>query len=615
MTPSTLAYDSDTVLDYLYMHPEIPVALDTETTGLSVFDGLDKAIGLSITFKVKDTYVSWYWGARHKVGQNIDKATAQKIRWVLEKQRRLLILANWQFDMAAMLTLGVDLRANPFHDVLTCQNLINENWTNFRRGLDELAVYTLSEDDRKVAVWEWENEYPLNTEKTTGWSNTTPEMMFGYACTDTELTYKIWEVQIATPAWRDLENTDFWAVKQDAIRALLEMRLRGILMDLEHAQKWYNHGEAEKQRIKDELGLNPASNKDMQELMINRLGLPVLKKSAKTDAPSFAAAVMEEYEPLLERLDSPVANQVKTYQGWKTACGLLLGAYLKFTSPVDGRLRTEYTTHVTATGRLSSKNPNLQQISKESEGKPWKECIKPSFVAKPGYVLLSADYSQLELRLATAYSQEPTLLKIFEEGRDIFTEMTEEIREQLYRAARTSAERKLADEWTRQKTKTLVYSIQYGGGVKRIMAAFGVSQKIATILRRNFYNTYPRFRALEDGIKAKAEANLKCRLWTGRYRHFKHKSEGYKAMNSVIQGGSADIVDRVMVAAMRELDSEDCRLLLQVHDALVFEVREDLEDEYRERIQSLMEDVNGICDPEGTEPLFPVKFAVEVSTW
>lgn len=609
------AYTSDTVLDWLYKHPEVPVALDTETNGLNVFDRSDKAIGLSITFKVNDTYVSWYWGARHKVGQNIDKATAQKIRWVLEKQRRLLILANWQFDMASMLTLGVDLRANPFHDVLTCQNLINENWTFGRRGLDELAVYTLSDESRKVTTWEWEADYPLETEKTTGWPNTTPEMMFGYACTDTELTYKTWEVQVSTPAWKDLEHTDVWDVKQDAIRALLEMRLRGIFMDLSHVQKWYDYGKSEMQRVKDELGLNPASNKDMQELMINRLGLPVLKKSEKTGAPSFAAAVMEEYEPMLERLDSPVAQQVKTYQGWKTACGLLLGAYLEYTSPIDGRLRTEYTTHVTKTGRLSSKNPNLQQISKETEGKPWKECIKASFIAREGYILLSADYSQLELRLATAYSQEPALLKIFEEGRDIFTEMTEEIRKQLLQSAKTASETKLAEEWTRQKTKTLVYSIQYGGGVKRIMSAFGVSKPVAEKLRRNFYNTYPRFRALEEGCKQKAEHNLKCRIWTGRYRHFKHKSEGYKAMNSVMQGGAADVVDRVMVAAMRELDSEDCRLLLQVHDALVFEVREDLEDEYRERIQSLMEDVNGICAPDSDEPIFPVTFAVEVSTW
>jgi len=608
-----LAYTSDDLLKWLYEHPDEPVAIDTETDGLDVWDKRSKVIGLSIAFKVNGVYVKWYWGTRHTAGkeQNIDKATAEKIRWVLQKQQRPLILANWQFDIVGLQNMGLDLFDNPFYDVLTMQNLINENWTKGRRGLDELAVYTLSPENRKIAEWEWEDEFPLKVEKTTGWPNTTPAMMFNYAAVDALLTYKIWEVQISTPAWKDLEQyTQVWEAKQESIRTLTVMRLRGVLMDLDHAQKWFDYGRSEQARLKEELGLNPKSHKDMKELFINRLGLPVLKASEKTGEPSFAAAVMVEYEPMLERLESPVAKTIREYRGWDTACGLLLGAYLKFTSPVDDRLRTEYTTHVTTTGRLSSRNPNLQQISKESEGKPWKECIKPSFKAAPGYVLISADYSQLELRLATAYTQEPTLKQVFDEGRDIFDEMTEEIREQLSRT-----NKKLAEGWTRQKTKTLVYSIQYGGGVNRIMSAFGVSKKEAEILRRNFYRTYPRFRALEDKCKEMVDKNQKIKLWTGRYRHFQYKSEGYKAMNSLIQGGAADIVDRVMNHMLATVDNDDCRMLLQVHDALVFEVREELVLEYAQRIKHEMQSVNRIVDPEGTEPMFPVTFAVEVSYW
>src|SRR5690606_26222 len=147
---------------YLYSNPKKIVALDTETDGLEVFDETNKAIGLSIAFRDDDgEMVSYYWGVRHTVGKNIDKATAKKIRWVLEKQRRPLVYANAQFDIAALLALSVDLRENPFFDVLTTQNLINENWTFGRRGLDELAVYTLSEDNRKIVEWEWEDQFPL----------------------------------------------------------------------------------------------------------------------------------------------------------------------------------------------------------------------------------------------------------------------------------------------------------------------------------------------------------------------------------------------------------------------------------------------------------------------
>lgn len=590
------AWHSDQILAYLYDRPKKVVALDTETDGLEVFDRSSKAIGLSIAFRDDDdNLISTYWGARHKVGQNIDKATAKKIRWVLETQRRPIVYANAQFDMTAMLTLGVDIRPNPFFDVLTTQNLINENWTNFRRGLDELAVYTLPEGDRKIVTWEWEDEFPLKVEKTTGWLNTTPEMMHDYAAVDAELTLKIFEVQIKTPAWKDLPKA-VWTVKQDAIRTLLEMRLRGIKVNMPLVKELYAEGEAEKARIKEELGLNPASNKDMQELFINRLGLPILKTSEKTNAPSFDKSVMPEYDAMLERDDRQEAKLLKAYRGWNTAVGLLLRPYSALTSKEDGRLRTEYTTHQTVTGRLSSRNPNLQQISKDG-GSPWNDRIKQCFEAREGYVLLSADYSQLELRLATAYSQEPALLQIFEEGRDVFTEMAEEM------------------DWPRQRVKTFVYSVQYGGGVKRIMSAFGVTKREAEKLRRDFYRRYPYFRALEDRCKEMVAKDRRIKIWTGRYRHFQYENESYKAMNSLIQGGAADVVDRVMVHAMKNLDNEDCRLLLQVHDALVFEVREDLADEYAVKIQELMEDVNGICAPDLDEPLFPVKFAVEVSAW
>lgn len=602
-------WESYSILDYLYRHPDTVVALDTETNGLDVHDGRSKVIGLSITFRADDELVHWYWGVRHKAGkdQNIDATTAKKIRWVLSKQRRPLILANYQFDIIGLLNMGLDLRKNPFYDVLTMQNLINENWTVGRRGLDELAVYALSEGQRKMAVWGWEDEFPLKVEKTTGWPNTTPEMMFGYATVDTDLTYLIWELQTSTPGWQQLPD-DVWATKQKVIRVLTEMRRRGIEVDLELAEQLRDEGEAEKARIKDELGLNPKSNKDMQELLINRLGLPVLKKSEKTGAPSFAKAVMAEYEPMLERIDSPVASLIKEYRGWDTAVGLLLNPYLTLTSP-DGRLRTEYTTHVTATGRLSSRNPNLQQISKGADPKPWNDRIKKCFVPRDGYVLISADYSQLELRLATAYSQEPMLKEVFEQGRDIFTEMTVTIKEQL-----AKSNPRLAESWTRQKTKTQVYSIQYGGGTNRLMSAFGISKKDAETLRSNFYRSFPRFRLLEERVSASVEKTLKARIWTGRYRHFQYKSHSYKGMNSVIQGGAADIVDRVMVHIMENLDNEDCRLLLQVHDALVFEVREDLAEEYAVKVKEMMEDVNGICSDDGEE-LFPVRFAVEVESW
>lgn len=610
---------NDQLLQYLYEHPEQRVALDTETNGLRVDDGRHQAIGISMAFRVPETgkMAKAYWGINHRVGENVDADTVKKLRYILVKQRRGIIYANAQFDMLALETIGMNVRANPFWDVLTIQNLIDENWTRGRRGLDELSVY----HDVGTKVHEWEyaryvegrktplEKTTLKWQKENGWPHTTPEMMDHYASVDALQTWLISEKQFESSEWHELPS-DCWDNKRETILVLTELRCRGVRLDLDLVQQLHDEGERAKAKVIEVLGLNPASHKDMKELFIERLQMPILKKSEKTGEPSFDKTVMPEYDMILERDGRDEAKFYRVYQGWKTAVGLLLGPYLKLVSP-DGRLRTEYTTHVTATGRLSSRNPNLQQISKGSNPAPWNDRITKCFIPKDGYTLLSADYSQLELRLATAYSQEPELLKIFEEGRDIFTEMTEALVEQF----RQAGNNRLADGWTRYKTKTMTYSIQYGGGVGRIKNAFGVSEREAKQIINSFYRTYRRFRALDDLCKKRVKESLRLKLWSGRFRHFKYPGENYKAMNSLCQGGAADIVERVMVRAMKELDNEDCRMLLQVHDALVFEVRTEMVDEYKVRIEELMEDVNGICDPDGVEPLFPVKFAVEVTVW
>lgn len=630
---------SDRILTYLYEHPETIVSLDTETDGLRVDDGRNVCIGISIAFLVESTgkMAKIYWGFNHRRGQNVDEKTRKKIAYVLQKQRRPIIFANAQFDILSCLTVGIDLRENPFWDVLTMMNMVQEEWTIGRRGLDELAAYLGCSS--KIHEWEYakfdekvrrrktgtdpdtgkgiyesvtvrvpRERTTLKWQKENGWPHTTPEMLHEYAAQDAVVTYNVWATIVSMKEWADLPR-DAWQRKSETILTLMEMRLRGVLVDQELVGQLIEEGEQAKAKVIEMLGgLNPKSNPDLRELLIERLGLPILKVSEKTGAPSFDKSVMPEYDEMLSRDGRDEAKFIKIYRGWDTAVGLLLVKFRDLVSP-DGRLRTEYTTHQTVTGRLSSKNPNLQQISKDG-GAPWNDRILKCLIPKPGFVHLSADYSQLELRIGTAYSQEPELLKIFEEGRDIFTEMTAQIKEQL---SKTSP--RIAEGWTRHKTKTLVYSIQYGGGVKRIMSAFGVSKKDAQTIISNFYRTYRRFRALSDLITERVESTGKARIWSGRYRHFKYRNDSYKGMNSVIQGGAADVVERVMVHAMKTLDNEDCRMLLQIHDALVFEVREELADEYAVKIKNLMEDVNGICAPDSEEPLFPVKFAVEVSVW
>jgi DNA polymerase-1 len=565
------------ILHRLYENPYVPVAVDTETTGLNCVGGVDTCIGISIAAILKDgTALSHYYGIAHEVGDNVSRETFDMLKWVLEMPERQLVFANVQFDVLALESIDIAVSDNLFWDILTVANMVDEN-DPIQKSLSQLSLRYLGEQG-KIDTPE------ITKEKKSGWKTTTPELMYEYAVADAVTTWRIWDRLMKHPEWAAIPE-EVWDEKQKLIRVLLHMRRRGIRIDKDLAWEMVMLGEARIGHIKAELGVNPASNKDMHYLLVETLGLPVVKKSKKTNKPSFDKFAMEEYEVLLDKMDSPVANLIKEFRGWSKAISASYKPYLELVD-ADGRLRCSYKTHGTVSGRLSCAEPNLQQVPKQSD-KPWNGKVKSCFIPMDGYTLVEFDYSQLELRLGTAYAGEQDLKAVFNEGRDIFDEMSAQL------------------GMTRQDTKTLVYSMQYGAGEKRIMAAFGVDQPKAKYLRENYFNTYPRFKNLSDVATHKAEQQGRVRIWSGRYRHFQHKNESYKALNSIIQGGAADIVERVMVRAFEQIDNEECRLLLQVHDSLVWEIKTDKLEEYSERILKLMEDVQ----PKD----FDVRFAVEAT--
>jgi len=320
------------------------------------------------------------------------------------------------------------------------------------------------------------------------------------------------------------------------------------------------------------------------------LGLPEILKKRKDgrETRTFDKNAMELYEQILERSDNSTAKLILAYRGWQKAVSSNYGPYLELLSP-DGRLRPHYRHERTVTGRMSCEKPNLQQIPRVSDH-PWNGELKGCFIPREGYTLYEADYSQLELRLATAYGNEETLKKVFEDGRDIFTEMSQGL------------------GMSRQDTKTLTYSMQYGGGVTRIHNVFGVSKDRAADIRDNFFRTYPGFKKISNLAQVKAHKNRQVQLWSGRYRHFQFpKEEAHKAFNAVIQGGAADVMERSMLRVESAVDNEEeCRMLLQVHDSIVFEVKKGCEDQYLPEIRHQMTSV---------EPDFGVKFAVDIHEW
>jgi DNA polymerase-1 len=558
------------------------VAVDTETTGLRLFDPKTRTIGVSFAAYASGRAYSHYIPLDHPTGHNCTDEVKSALREALTDSNFSLVFVNAQFDILALEKLGIEVADKNFVDVPTMAHLINEN-KPYNKGLDSLAQYYLKDVGKYV-------DDELEKEKKLGWPNTTWEQMWPYAIRDAELTWRLYDHLSKTPEWGNLPE-GFWEHKQNLIRLLMSMKRHGVRIDQQLASKYVDIGNSEMSQIIDELQVNPASPKQLKELLIDQLGLPVVKTSPRTGSPSFDKEAMGMYDQLLEKMNNPTAKLIKNFRGWQKAVSASYKPYLELVDS-DGRLRCSYKTHGTATGRLSCSEPNLQQIPKTSD-KAWNGKVKECFIAQPGYVLINADFSQLELRLATAYAGEEELKQVFNEGRDIFTEMSKQL------------------GMTRHETKTLVYSMQYGAGEQRLMSAFGVTKQEARKIRENYFATYPNFKQFNERCTARVEQTGIIKLWSGRYRHFDDKTEAYKAMNSVIQGGAADIVERIMVKAWQELESDDCRILLQVHDSITFEVKEELADEYIHKIQHVMEDVNAVTG----DITFDVKFDVDVGYW
>lgn len=571
-----------TLITELMEYPGSVIAVDTETTGLNVASDEDKCIGVSIAAVVNNTAYSHYFPFQHATGDNCSKDVVFELGELLENNLNTLLFVNAQFDILSLETIGIYVEHADIIDVSAMAHLINEN-KPYNKGLDSLAQYYLKSDGKVKNV-------ELDKEKKTGWANTTWQNIWEYAVTDAVLTWRIYDVLRNAHQWLEVKDI-VWPHKQDMIRVLLSMKRHGVLIDVQLAAEYVQKGQERMAQIEKDLGINPASPKQMKKLLIDDLGLPVVKSSKLTGSPSFDKQAMLAYDSMLEQLENPVAKLIKEFRGWQKAVSASYKPYIDLVG-TDGRLRCSYRLHGTATGRLSCAEPNLQQIPKTSD-KPWNGKVKECFIAQNGYVLLNADFSQLELRLATAYADEEELKKVFNEGRDIFTEMAKQL------------------GMLRHDAKTLVYSMQYGAGEQRLMNVFGVNKAKAKEIRQNYFDTYPNFRKLNERCTTKVEQTGEIKIWSGRKRHFENRNEAYKAMNSLIQGGSADIVERIMVKCFKELENEDCRMLLQVHDSITFEVKESVVPQYLEKIRTIMEDVNAVTGDVD----FDVRFDVEVDYW
>jgi DNA polymerase I len=332
---------------------------------------------------------------------------------------------------------------------------------------------------------------------------------------------------------------------------------------------------------------NIGSTKQLGEVLFDKLGLPGGKKG-KTGAYGTDASILEELAPL-----HPVPAQVLEWRQLTKLKSTYADALAEEIDSETGRVHTSYALAVAATGRFSSNNPNLQNIPiRTEEGRR----IRRAFIAAPGHVLLSADYSQIELRLAAHVADVPELKQAFQDGIDIHALTASQV---------FGVPLAAMDAMTRRRAKAINFGIIYGISAFGLGAQIGVPQAEAGAYIRAYFERFPAIRAYMERIKADCrrtgyvETIFGRRCWIGGIRDAnpaRRAGAERQAINAPLQGSAADIIKRAMIRVPAALTGAELngRMLLQVHDELLFEVPEGEVEATARLVKTVMEDA---CAP------------------
>ena len=543
------------------------IAVDTETSGLRVREGMDYLMGISIAYTFAGQIVSAYFPFRHE-HDNLDKAFIEPLKNLLESHR--LVFHNAPFDLASLATIGIRPRGEIW-DTQDMAHMYNENLPS--KKLDWLAKYFLKDKKKRSSAFEkWI--------KLWGWATLPVDMMREYAEWDAVLTLRLFKLLYA--GLHKQELLPLWKIESPFIYSLHEMESNGIRINLDECDKYAKIAHEEMERIEADLGFAPSKPAELANLFFDVLGMPVLERTPG-GKPSLNKNVMVQYDDMLSASENPTAKLVLAYRGWQKADATAYTGYPKLVAP-DGRIHPSFKIHGTKTGRLSCEKPNLQQIPRRSD-KPWNGQIKKLFIPSDGYELWEFDYGQLEFRLASLYSGDEALISAWQNAEDPYQQVADAV------------------GITRQQAKTLVLSILYGAGDGKVAYMLRITEGEAHAIRQNFKRQYPGLGRKMRAATDRANEARFVKYWTGRKRHFTkfNPEEEHKAFNSILQGGGFEIVKRA-ITSLLPLSNSEHRMVLTVHDSIVFEIREDVVSSFVPQVVEVMEGASKFSIPFVVEP-------------
>lgn len=531
------------------------LSLDTETTSTDAIRA--RLVGLSFAVEGGE---AWYVAVPRETGAA--KEWLEIFRPVYESATILKVGQNLKYDLTVLASYGIHLHA-PLFDTMLAHYLVQPE---LRHNMDYLAEIYL-------------NYTPIPIEQLIGpkgrgqknMADLTPAEICDYACEDADVT-----LQLYPPLRDELEKNEltrvFNEIEMPLMPVLVRMERNGVRLDTEalaETGNQFNQRLEELEREIYELAGHPfllTSPRQVGEVLFDELKLNEKAKKTKSGQYSTGEEVLEAI-----RAKHPIVGKILAHRGLKKLVSTYIDALPKLILPETGHIHTSFNQAVTATGRLSSSNPNLQNIP--VRGDDGKE-IRKAFVAEEGCTFFSADYSQIELRIMAHLSQDEHLIQDFREGRDIHAATAARI-------FHKPLEEVTRDE--RRKAKTANFGIIYGISAFGLAERMEVSRTEAKELIDSYFKTYPKVKEyMEKSVEVARERGYILTEF-GRRRYLPDITSrnavvrGYaerNAVNAPIQGTAADIIKIAMIRIDERLSHEalQTKMILQVHDELNFSV-------------------------------------------
>ena len=539
------------------------VAVDTETTSLDYMRA--QLVGISLAVAPGEAaYIPFghdYLGAPEQLSQEF---VLEKIKPLLEDASIAKVGQNLKYDMSVLAQHGIDLRGVAFDTMLESYVLDS---VATRHDMDSLALKYLDEETIKFSDVAGKGAAQIT------FNQVSLEEAGPYASEDADITLRLhnqlWpqvsaeatltkvfdEIELPLiPVLSRIERTG--ALVDDTLLFQQSQELSERLAELE-TQAWDLAGQQ----------FNLASPKQLGEILFEKLEIPILKKTAK-GAPSTKEEVLQELA-----LDYPLPKVILEHRGLAKLKSTYTDKLPVMINPVTGRIHTSYHQAGTATGRLSSSDPNLQNIPiRTAEGRR----VRQAFIAKPGCVLVAADYSQVELRIMAHLSEDPSLLAAFNAGQDIHRATAAEV---------FAVEPEAVTTEQRRSAKAINFGLIYGMSAFGLARQLGINRKQAAEYIELYFARYPGVQNYMNNIRYTAAENGFVETFFGRRLYLpeinsrngmRRQAAERTAINAPMQGTAADIIKRAMISVDDWLQSSELqsRMIMQVHDELVLEVPE-----------------------------------------